>query len=205
MRPAVIGCSFANLHGHFAGTCRHFQALSSNDVVTKELLEEESAAHEVMLLFTGMEFHGVRRYADIEARMPLPPEERLIRYVDVSGPQGKTCQAFMKYVPEAHQRHLMLVNFMEMTRHWMARYPGLLLVPVCNHRYEGFLKPEHVRSYGLLRGEHGDRCLDLSALDHGDASLWDEDTIHLSGKGRKRLCGMIREFVAGHGAEFPER
>jgi hypothetical protein len=172
----------------------HVPALSSHDAMTGKLLGKACPLHDVVFWFTGHEFHGCRRFGDISRNMVLPPASRSIVFEDVGGPQGSTCKGYRHILTEGWQRHLMRVNFLAMTRHWMDTYVNLVIVPISNYRYENHLKPEDIRTYSLLMEEHRGRIIDLSPLDNDDETLWDEDQRHLSDKGR----GILAELMLRH-------
>ena len=191
---ALVGNSFVEPMG-FPATRYRFPALSSHDAQTGELLKKACAHHDTVFWLTGHEFHGCRRFEDIARNMLLPCGERPLVFEEVDGPLGSTCKGYGKILPHEWQRHLMRVNFLSMTRHWMDLHPNLVIVPISNYRYETHLKPEDIKTYSLLMAEHRGRIIDLSALDNSDASLWEEDQRHQSEKGRAILTKLMLRHI----------
>lgn len=192
---ALVGNSFVS-EMQFPASQFRVPALSSHDAMTGELFREACPHHDAVFWFTGHEFHGCRRFEDIARKMVLPARSRAIVFDDVEGPQGTTCKGYSKILPEEWQRHLMRVNFLEMTRYWMSLHDNLIIVPISNYRYEMHLKSEDIRTYSLLMAEHQGRIIDLSSLDNADESLWDEDRRHQSEKGKVILSELMLNHLS---------
>lgn len=195
---ALVGNSYVEPMAFPASRYR-VPALSSHDAKTGELLAKACTDHDTVFWLTGHEFHGCRRFEDIARNMVLPCRDRALAFEDVEGPLGSTCRGYSKILPHEWQRHLMRVNFLAMTRHWMDLHPNVVIVPISNYRYETHLKPVDIKTYSLLMAEHRGRIIGLSSIDNADMSLWDEDGRHQSDKGRAILAELMLRHI-GRGA-----